>query len=165
MPNKPQLNSLVELEVEKTPSFAGLKAASERASIAARAASRKYDTRCELKLRRALWATGLRYRVNDRALPGCPDIVFCRDKVAVFCDGDFWHGRDIERRRAKLTRGTNGAYWTAKIERNIHRDRVQTAMLQNAGWIVLRFWESEIYSSTTSVVEQIAAVLQRPKSK
>jgi len=87
------------------PSFRGLRSASKTASAAARGASRKTDTRCELVLRRELWRMGLRYRLHVPGLPGRPDIVFLRDRVVVFCDGDFWHGRDLERRIAKLRRG------------------------------------------------------------
>lgn len=82
----------------RTPSFAGLSPASPKATAAARAASRKTDTRCEVLLRSALHARGLRFRVNVAALPGRPDIVFVRPRLVVFCDGDFWHGRDLDAR-------------------------------------------------------------------
>jgi DNA mismatch endonuclease (patch repair protein) len=72
-----------------TPSFGGLRPASVRASSAARGASRKANTRCELVLRRQCWRSGLRYRLHHIGLPGCPDLVFPRSRVAVFCDGDF----------------------------------------------------------------------------
>src|SRR6478672_1465494 len=87
------------------PSYKGLRPASPRASAAARGSSKKADTRCELMLRRSLWVAGCRYRKNVPELPGRPDIVFPGAKVAVFCDGDFWHGRDWETRRQKLSRG------------------------------------------------------------
>jgi DNA mismatch endonuclease Vsr len=101
------------------PRFEVLRPASARASAAARGASRKRDTRCEILLRRALWALGLRYRVDVGDLPGRPDIVFRRARVAVFCDGDYWHGRDLEARLKKLARGHNPAYWVAKIRANV----------------------------------------------
>ena len=66
--------------------------------------------------------------------------------MAVFCDGDFWHGRDWETRRQKLSRGTNSEYWLAKVQRNIERDQQNTRQLQAMGWTVLRFWESQIRS-------------------
>ncbi|WP_348652882.1 hypothetical protein [Polyangium sp. y55x31] len=87
---------------QTTPSFACLHPASENASTAARAASAKRNTRCELALRRELWRRGLRYRLHLPGLPGRPDIVFTKHRVVVFCDGDFWHGRHLEARLAKL---------------------------------------------------------------
>src|SRR5437868_1470095 len=102
-----------------TPRFDGLRASSKRASRAARASSRKKDTRCELALRRALWALGLRYRIAVPDLPGTPDIVFKNSKVAIFCDGDFWHGRNLDARLEKLARGHNAIYWVEKIRRNV----------------------------------------------
>lgn len=139
----------------KTPSYEGLKPASERARASARGSSKKVDTRCEVRLRKALWHAGARYRKNVRSLPGNPDIVFHGARLVVFCDGDFWHGKDWKQRKARLAEGTNPSYWIAKIERNRERDRKQTARLREAGWTVLRFWESEIHRATEAVVENI----------
>ncbi len=136
-------------------SFRGRSPASPAASNAARCASRKTGTRCELELRRALWKFGFRYRKNYDGLPGKPDIAFISPRVVVFCDGDFWHGRDWPSRRAKLLKGNNGDYWCAKIERNIQRDQQITARLEADGWVVLRFWESEIRRDPSSVVATI----------
>ena len=146
-----------------TAAYRGLKPASSRASNAARGSSKKSDTRCELLLRRALWKRGLRYRVDMRDLPGRPDIVFTKARVVVFCDGDFWHGRDWEERRRKLKRGHNAPYWVKKISGNIERDRRNNAALEAAGWTVLRFWERDISTDVESVAERImAAFEQRP---
>src|SRR5262245_1137091 len=90
-----------------TPSFVGLAAACDGASRAARGASRKTNTRCEVALRRALWSRGLRFRLSAKGLAGRPDIIFTSAKVAVFCDGDFWHGRDLENRLTRLSSGNN----------------------------------------------------------
>lgn len=133
------------------PSYKDLRPASAKASAAARASSKKVDTRCEVTLRRVLWAEGCRYRKNVPGLPGRPDVVFPAAKVAVFCDGDFWHGRDWETRRQKLGRGTNSHYWLAKIQRNIERDLQNTRHLEEMGWTVLRFWESQIQSDPHGV--------------
>ncbi len=92
-------------------------------------------------------------------LPGKPDIVFCRQRVAVFCDGDFWHGKGWEGRRRRLAQGTNGRYWTAKIERNRERDNENTMRLEAAGWKVLRFWESEIHRDVERVASEILGIL------
>ena len=99
------------------PSFKGLRPASERASRAL-AGSRKTGTACEELLRSALWSRGLRFRKNVGSLPGCPDAVFAREQVAVFVDGDFWHGRRWASRRRKLSSVHNAPYWLAKIESN-----------------------------------------------
>lgn len=128
------------------------------------------DTRCELVLRRELWRRGLRYRLHHGSLPGRPDIVFPSQRVVIFCDGDFWHGRDIDVRLAKLARGHNAIYWVAKVRRNIERDRRQTSALEMAGWVVLRFWETDLLRDTCKIADRIVSVLtehtvknQRPK--
>jgi DNA mismatch endonuclease (patch repair protein) len=94
-----------------------------------------------------------------RSLPGCPDIVFRRAKLAVFCDGDFWHGYNWIGRKAKLVRGANARYWMAKIEGNMERDINSQLLLESKGWRVLRFWESEIAKSASAVLGEIEAVL------
>jgi len=141
------------------PSYKGLGPASARASRAARGSSKKAGTRCELALRRALWRQGCRFRVHMKTLPGHPDIVFTKAKVVVFCDGDFWHGKDWPARKEKLARGTNPEYWIAKIRRNMQRDLEVSAQLRDAGWIVLRFWESEIRKESDSVCGLIVDIL------
>ena len=120
-----------------TPSYEGLSPASARASAAARGSSRKSDTRCERALRKELWKAGLRYRKNVGSLPGKPGIVFVGPKVAVFCDGDFWHGRGWEAQRKKLLRGTNPEYWLRKIETNMARDSKNRSELEDRTLVVL----------------------------
>src|SRR6476660_6112432 len=102
---------------KQSPSFLGLSPASEAASRAKRA-NRKKDTSHEVLLRRELWRLGLRYRKHVAGLAGNPDLVFVRPRVVVFCDGDFWHGRDWDRLKEQLARRHNAAYWLAKIGRN-----------------------------------------------
>jgi len=140
-------------------SYKGRKPASARASAAARGSSKKIDTRCEILLRRTLWAAGARYRKNVKELPGRPDIVFPKAKLVVFCDGDFWHGRNWESRRQKLAQGTNPDYWISKIERNIERDRLSTSKLEEMGWTVLRVWETEIRSSPLQAAGKVLEAL------
>lgn len=141
--------------------YTGLKPASARASRAARGSSKKRDTAPEVKLRKALRDQGLRgYRIDRASLPGRPDVVFARERVAVFCDGDFWHGRNLEERLAKLERGHNAPYWVAKIDGNVARDRRNDAALEAAGWAVLRFWESNVARDPSAAAEQVKVLLQ-----
>jgi DNA mismatch endonuclease (patch repair protein) len=107
-------------------------------------------------LRSALRRLGLRYRVDVAALPGRPDIVFGPTRVAVFCDGDFWHGRDLEQRLSKLARGHNAPYWVAKIQSNVARDRRHDEALARGGWLVLRFWETDIARNAATLAARIA---------
>jgi DNA mismatch endonuclease (patch repair protein) len=151
--------NVYEEKRRKTPSFKGLHPASKSASAAARGASAKTNTRCELVLRRELWRRGLRYRIHFGALPGRPDIIFAKQRLAIFCDGDFWHGRDLEARLARLSQGHNASYWVAKVRRNVERDHRQTRTLRGLGWVVLRFWETDVLRRTDDTVSQIIAVL------
>src|SRR5688572_19254855 len=104
------------------PKFKGLIPRSAATSRVG-AANRKTNTAPEILLRKTLFASGLRFRLHATDLPGCPDLVIRRLKIAVFCDGDFWHGRRWPSRKSKLVAGWNAAYWVAKIERNRERDR------------------------------------------
>jgi DNA mismatch endonuclease (patch repair protein) len=139
----------------KFPSYRGFTPASSRATAAAKGASRRSGNRPELRLRRALWQLGIRYRKNATSLPGRPDIVIPKAKVVIFCDGDFWHGRNWSTRKAALKNGYNASYWVPKIERNMERDAENETKLQAEGWTVLRFWESEIKNDLHSVVSSI----------
>jgi DNA mismatch endonuclease (patch repair protein) len=148
-----------------TPQFTGLHASSEAASKSKRR-TRRRDTQPELLLRGALWRRGLRFRVDVEDLPGRPDVVFRSTQLVIFCDGDFWHGRDWKARRAKLASGANAAYWVAKIESNMARDRRIDEVLSNLGWLVLRFWETDIRDNRNEVCLRIArAIAQRKKKR
>ncbi len=105
-------------------------------------AIRSKDTSIEVALRNALWHCGIRYRKNYKKLPGKPDIVITKHRIAVFCDSDYWHGYDWENRHKRIK--SNREYWIPKIERNMQRDKEVTAQLQSEGWTVLRFWEWQI---------------------
>lgn len=104
-------------------------------------ANRRRDTRPELAVRRLIHAAGLRYRVDFPPLGGRrrADIVFTRQRLAVFIDGCFWHGCALHRTTPKR----NGDYWLPKLARNVERDRETDQALGEAGWSVLRFWEHE----------------------
>lgn len=124
------------------------------------AGNRRQDTTPEILLRKALWAAGLRYRLHPTALPGRPDIVISRCRLAIFCDGDFWHGRDWRKRKEKLTQGWNAAYWVAKIQRNRERDRAVTRTLRRLGWQVIRVWESDVLRDPSRVATKIMRLAQ-----
>lgn len=141
-------------------SFKGLEAASTTASSIARAASKKKNTRCEIALRKELWRRGLRYRLHHERLPGRPDVVFVRDRLAVFCDGDFWHGRDLAVRLAKLAGGHNAAYWVKKVQGNVERDSRNSATLVASGWRVVRLWETDIIRDPGAAADAVATALK-----
>lgn len=117
-------------------------------------ANRGRDTSPELAVRRLLHADGLRYRVDYAPIGGRrrADIVFTRQKIAIFIDGCFWHGCPAHATRPK----TNVDYWTPKLDRNVERDRETTVLLQLAGWTVLRFWEHEAPSDVARAVVEAA---------
>jgi len=146
--------------MRKTPSFKNLKPSSEKATRAAVGSSKKKDTKPEVLLRKALWSSGLRYRKNKMDLPGIPDIVFTRAKLAIFVDGDFWHGKNWQIRKHKLEKGHNGAYWISKIERNMERDNERNQQLIQNGWTVIRIWESDIYSKLSEVLSEIKKIVE-----
>lgn len=116
-------------------------------------------TKPEIALRQAIWRRGLRYRLHRSDLAGKPDIAFVGLRIAIFCDGDFWHGRDWESRKERLKRGQNAGYWVAKIARNRERDREKERELTTAGWTVLRFWEGEINEDPEAAAELIEAAV------
>lgn len=142
------------------PRYDSFQPASETASRIKRKV-RSHDTKPELLLRRALWAQGLRYRLRRKDLPGKPDMVFPRQKVAVFCDGDFWHGRDWPALKRKLQRRANPGYWIPKIEANIARDKRNTEVLEEMGWQVVRLWETDLTTALSEAVALVAAALRR----
>ncbi len=116
------------------------------------------NTSCEMLLRKALWAEGLRgYRVNVRKLPGNPDVVFGPAKAAIFVDGCFWHGCPKHCRMPS----SNKKYWENKIGRNIQRDKKNRAALRKAGWKVLRFWEHEIKKSPERAARRAASEIAK----
>jgi DNA mismatch endonuclease (patch repair protein) len=114
---------------------------------------RSKDTSVEVSLRKALWHEGIRYRKNLKILPGKPDIVITKYKIAVFCDGELWHGKDWEIRKETIK--TNRDYWIPKIERNIKRDSDNKKQLENMGWIVIRFWGKEIKKNLNDCINEI----------
>lgn len=143
----------------KTPSFKNLKASS-RSSSWAKCNNRGSDTIHEMLLRAELLRMGLRYRKNVRSLPGKPDVVFFKTRVAVFCDGDFWHGRNWGELKERLASRANADYWIAKIYANIERDRRVNAQLEDLGWLVIRVWETDIHENHLKIASEIAGIIR-----
>lgn len=122
----------------------------------------------ETALRQALHGLGLRYRKYRNDLLGRPDIVFSGPRVAVFVDGDYWHGRllidggpdALEAKVGRLAEPSR-AYWRDKFTRRVQRDQEITTALRNDGWLVLRFWESDVKKNVDHAARRIAAAVRR----
>lgn len=99
-------------------------------------------TKDEVRLAKALWKLGYRYRKNNKKIFGRPDITFAKYKVAIFVDSEFFHGKDWETQQLRIK--SNRDYWIPKIERNIQRDEEVNAFLISQNWTVLRFWSKDI---------------------
>ena len=112
------------------------------------------DTQTEIKVRKMLWHRGIRYRKNYKDLPGTPDIAITKYRIAIFVDGDFWHARGHENNPGEQIQ-TNKSFWTKKLKRNVERDKAVNDVLLERGWIVLRFWESDIKKDMNECIEEI----------
>ena len=117
------------------------------------------DTEIEIILRKELWSRGYRYRKNYKKLIGKPDIALTKYKIAIFCDSEFWHGKNYHESTDRI--GTNAEYWKQKILRNIERDRQVTEQLTLDGWTVLRFWEKDIRKDTENCVQTILNAIEK----
>lgn len=120
------------------------------------------DSQIEIILRKELWKRGLRYRKNVKKVYGCPDIVFGKEKIAVFCDSEFWHGYNWTEKKHEIK--SNKDFWFAKIERNIQRDIEVTQKLENDGWRVLRFWGNYIKKNTILCADEIERLIKDGKN-
>lgn len=116
---------------------------------------RAKDTHIELKLRKSLWRKGYRYRKNYNRLPGKPDIVLTKYKIAIFCDSEFFHGRDWEKLKQRLVKSNNSNYWINKISKNRDRDNEVNKRLMVEGWTVIRFWGKDIAKNVDECVKVI----------
>lgn len=115
---------------------------------------RHENTPGENILRKALWHRGFRYRKNYKKLPGAPDIAITKYHVAVFVDGDFWHAKGHQENPGEQVK-TNREYWVKHLRNNVQRDHEVNNELAELGWIVLRFWDSDIKKNLESCVETI----------
>jgi len=120
---------------------------------------RTKSTEPEIVLRRAIWIRGFRYRLHPK-IPGRPDFVFTRTRIAVFVDGCFWHGCP----RHGTLPATNRQFWQLKMARNVARDRRVNAQLAAAGWQVVRIWEHQIEQNLDRTVRKVLKILERPSA-
>ena len=116
---------------------------------------RSSDTKPEERVRRYLFSHGIRYRKNYKALPGSPDIAITKHRIAIFCDSEFFHGKDWEALKLRLENGSNSTYWIKKITRNMERDRETEQALRFREWTVLRFWGDDIRKHTDDCVRAV----------
>lgn len=113
--------------------------------------------KAETVFAKALWHKGYRYRRNYKCLPGSPDIAVLNHHIAIFIDGEFWHGKDWPVRKERLVR--NREYWIEKIEENIARDERNDRKLLELGWTPIHFWEKEVLKDLQDCIEQIEELI------
>lgn len=121
------------------------------------------DSKIEILLRKELWNRHLTYRKNDNSIVGKPDIVYKGLKLAIFCDGEFWHGYQWEA-KGKEEHKSNEEFWQKKIERNMQRDKEVTSLLESLGWTVLRFWGKEIKKNVSGCADIIQNKIEELKN-
>lgn len=121
------------------------------------------NTSVEVLLAKKLWHRGYRYRKNDKTIFGTPDLVFKKYKIAIFVDGEFFHGYNWETKKQKLQ--DNRDYWISKIERNMTRDEKVNEYLTSTGWKVLRFWGMDIKKNLHTCVKVIENEIEEAKNK
>ena len=129
---------------------------------------RSKDTTPEKVLRKALWSEGFRFRLHYKRLAGKPDIVFPSAQVAVFVDGDFWHGnqwrlRGLSSLEKQFEGSDNAPYWVRKIQGNVIRDSAATTKLEGEGWHVIRLWESELKKDLEACVKRVSETVSERK--
>lgn len=119
------------------------------------------NTKDEVRLAKALWKLGYRYRKNNKKIFGKPDLTFASYKIAIFIDSEFFHGKDWEVQQLRIK--SNREYWIPKIERNMKRDIEVNEYLLSKNWKVLRFWSKEIQKELESCIEKIRQEIELSK--
>ena len=119
---------------------------------------RSKNTKAEVLLRKMLWHQGIRYRKNYKTLPGTPDIAITKYRIAVFVDGDFWHARGHEEHPGEQIQ-SNKVFWTKKLKRNVERHKEVNQTLLELGWLVLRYWDSDVNNNCDACVKDIMQYL------
>ena len=119
------------------------------------------NSKPEMILRKALWAKNIRFRLHDKSLPGRPDIVIKKYKLAIFVDGEFWHGFDWKTNRERIK--SNRLFWIPKIERNMQKDERVNCALRDMGYTIFRFWSQDVLKKLPTVLNQIELFLETRK--
>lgn len=148
----------IPIKVPRFKEAAGFYTTQQRSQMMGKIKS--VNTKPEILLRKALWAKGYRYRVHPKSIPGKPDILITKYKLAIFVDGEFWHGHDWQTKKKKLK--TNSAFWIPKIERNMQHDEEVNQQLQELGWTVMRIWQQHIEKNLSGCVKTIEAYAHTP---
>ncbi|MDT3684764.1 MAG: very short patch repair endonuclease [Pseudorhodoplanes sp.] len=120
------------------------------------------NTKPELAVRSALFKAGFRFRLHKKGLPGRPDLVLPKYRLAVFVHGCFWHGHSC--RRGSLP-ASNVAFWTKKIRGNVERDQRNIAALRQTGWNVAVLWACKLEADTTKLIRKLRVLRQRTRAK
>ncbi|MCX2681033.1 very short patch repair endonuclease [Galbibacter sp. EGI 63066] len=143
----------------KVPRFneeSGFYTTKKRSKIMSRI--RGKNTKPELLFRKALWAKGIRYRVNNKTLPGKPDVSIKKYKLAIFIDGEFWHGYNWDEK--KKTIKSNRGFWIPKIERNMQRDKEVNRQLAEMGYTVFRFWQRDVKNDLKRCLNDVLTYIE-----
>ncbi len=120
-------------------------------------------SKIEKTLGKALWKKGFRYRKNVKTIFGKPDFVLRKYNIVIFCDSEFWHGKDWETKKIEIK--SNQDFWYKKIERNIERDNEVNLHLKNEDWTVIRFWGKEILNNTEYCVKKVESEIKKKHNK
>lgn len=153
------MKSKREDELRPFTSGNGLKTTESRSKLMSRVKGK--NTKPEVLFRKSLWGAGFRFRIHVKDLPGSPDIAIKKYKLAIFIDGEFWHGFDWA--KAKHAIKTNQDFWIQKIETNIARDLQNNLDLESIGYTVFRFWEKEVRKDVKSCIEKISTFIKDDK--
>jgi DNA mismatch endonuclease, patch repair protein len=138
----------------------GFETTGERSKLMAKIRSK--DTGPEKALRKLLWNAGLRYRKNVSKLPGTPDLVFKKQRIVIFIDGEFWHGYDWKEKKKAIKK--NKEYWVPKIEKNIVHDTETDQKLEYLGYKVIHFWQHEIEQNPAMCYLRVINEIERNNS-
>ncbi|WP_293936064.1 very short patch repair endonuclease [Sphingobacterium sp. UBA5996] len=148
-----------KIYVPRFEEAAGFYTSRKRSGMMSKIKSR--NSKPELILRQALWSRNIRFRLHDKSLPGTPDIVIKKYKLAIFVDGEFWHGFDWKNKRETIK--SNRLFWIPKIERNMQKDIRVNRALRDMDYVVFRFWTQDILKNLPTVLNQIELFLETRK--
>lgn len=148
--------SIRPIKVPRFEETLGFYTSKERSRIMS--AIKAKNTKTEILFRKALWKTGVRYRINSKSLPGQPDIYSIKLRFVVFIDGEFWHGHNWQEKKKKIK--SNRDFWIPKIERNIQRDGENNRELLDMGFVVFRFWEKQVQKNLAYCIKQVLDYIQ-----